>query len=328
MSPPSGGSAWLRCSTTRAALPLVEELLLQAAAVEDEALQAAARSLIARGGKRLRPALVFLAAGFGDRRAALLPAAAAALELAHVASLYHDDVMDRAVTRRGGPSANRELGNPLATVVGTYLFARASALAASLGDAANRLVAGALAEVCAGQLQEVEDAYDIGVSEARHLETLTRKTGALFELPVRLGCLLGGVEGTGAAALLLYARHLGLAFQLADDALDLAGQAKSLGKATGTDLRQGVYSLAVIRALACEGEAGERLRETLGQMELNAANVALALRLIEGSGAIASAMGTARAHAHQARQALAPLPGCSSRRSLGGLAEYAVARSC
>jgi geranylgeranyl pyrophosphate synthase len=322
----SGDSNWLDCERTRSALTRLDAALRDAVAAEEPQLRAMALHLIARGGKRLRPALLFLGAAFGRPAEESLLGVAAALELLHVASLYHDDVIDRALIRRSGLSANARWGNAAAAVAGTYLFARASALLASLGDLPNRLASQASVDLCAGQLQEVENAYNLELTEEEHLEILGRKTATLFELPCRLGAGLTGAAPAHSHALATYGRHLGLAFQLADDALDLVGQASELGKAMGTDLREGVYSLPVLRALRQEGAGGAPLRALLGQTRLRETEVRAARQLVRRSGAVGEALALAREYAGRAQAGLAALPDGPARRSLFRLADYAVSR--
>jgi geranylgeranyl pyrophosphate synthase len=322
-----GSGAWLMCQRTRSTLTQLKGVLEEAVGTSDPQLRKMTLHLIARGGKRLRPALLLLAAGFGDFDDQCCLKAAAAMEFIHVASLYHDDIMDRAPARRGGASANLRWGNTLAALTGTYLFARASALLAPLGDIANHLASQAAVDLCTGQLKEIENAYNLELTEAEYLDILTRKTATLFELPCQLGAYLGGVSLSYADAFAVYGRHLGLAFQLADDALDLAGQAGRLGKATGTDLREGIYGLPVLRALQQDGMVAERLQALLAQARLTEEDVSEALRLVRESGAVADALEVARERARQAQAALGVLPDSLARLSLSHLAEYAIARS-
>jgi len=317
---------WLVCGRTRSALAGLDAIFLEAVQPEDLQLRVMALQVLERGGKRLRPALLFLAAAFGRPDPDGLPRAAAALELVHVASLYHDDVMDRAPLRRGGVSVNAKWGNAPAAAAGTYLFARASALLAALGDTANHLASQASVELCSGQLQEVENAYNVDLSEASHLEILARKTATLFELPCRLGTHLSGAPKERAEPLAAYGRYLGLAFQLADDALDLAGETDQVGKATGADLRAGVYSLPVLLALRSGDETAQRLRALLEQVRLGEDDVQTALRLVRQTG-LAPALAVAREQAERARLELAALPDGPARESLRRLAGHAVERS-
>jgi heptaprenyl diphosphate synthase len=247
------------------------------------------------------------------------------MELLHVASLYHDDVMDRATTRRGAASANSLWGNLLAASGGTLLFARAIGLLASLGDEANRLASAASVRLCTGQLQEVENAYNVDISEEDHLAVLERKTATLFELPCRLGTLLAGAPEETSRVLAQYARALGLAFQLADDALDLSGDESVLGKPTLTDIREGVYSFPIIYALHGNGNGG--LRGTLRKACLDEAEVRDVIASVRRSGAVEVALGRASEFVREAQQSLTALEDTPARESLHRLADFAVSRS-
>jgi heptaprenyl diphosphate synthase len=318
---------WLVCERTGAALGQLDAILRSVVAPADLQLRVMALHLIERGGKRLRPCLLMLAASYGKEfvQTRLLHAAAA-LELVHIASLYHDDVMDRAPRRRRGTSTNARWGNGPATVAGTYLFARANALLASLGPVPNQLASQAWVSLCAGQLQEVENAYNLELSDGEHLEILERKTATLFELPCRLGARMSGASTIHVDALATYGRYLGLAFQVVDDLLDLAGQADIVGKTTGTDLREGVYSLAVLHAVRERSGIGEHLRALLGQARLTEEEIQTALRLVGESGALAEARAIARDYARRAQRTLEVLPDGPGRLSLSRLAEHAVTR--
>lgn len=316
---------WIASPRAAAALARLEPELMRAAETSDRAVHAVAKHLLERGGKRLRPALLFVVAEYGEADPELLLRAATAVELVHVASLYHDDVIDRAPQRRGVHSANRRWGNGVATAVGTFLMSRALERSAALGAHANGLVAGAVMQLCTGQLEEIENAYDIGLAEETHLDVLARKTATLFELPCALGALLAGLSADRTRALTSYGRALGQAFQITDDTLDLCGTAR-LGKRRGTDLREGVYSLAVLRALAA-GPAAGPLREVLLRERLDDADIAAALRLVAQSGTIATAVATAQSAAASALDALWSLPEGAATESLHNLAHLAVDRS-
>jgi heptaprenyl diphosphate synthase len=317
---------WLVCTESRAALAELELVLRDAVNTSDGRLRELARHLVGLGGKRLRPALVLLAGRFGEPAEERLLRAAAAVELLHVASLYHDDVIDRAPTRRGAASANARFGNGSATIGGTYLFSCATALLAGLGDAASRLASEASAEVCVGELQEIENAYNLELEVDEHLDILARKTATLFELPCRLGALLSGVQEAEAESLARYGRELGLAFQVADDALDLIGDASAMGKATRTDLRQGVYSLPVLRVLRHENGDGRRLADLLARLDISSSELDEAAEIVRAAGAVDAALDLARDHAGNARAALCELPPIPARMSMAGLVEFALAR--
>jgi heptaprenyl diphosphate synthase len=318
---------WLVCERTRSTAAQLDAALRAAVTTQELQLRVMALHLIERGGKRLRPVLLLLAASFGACPRDRLLRAAAALELIHIASLYHDDVMDRATVRRAGTSANARWGNSSATFAGTYLFARATSLLATLGNQVNRLASGAAVDLCSGQLLEVENAFNLEVTEDEQLKILARKTATLFELPCRIGAFLGGLTPTQAGALARYGRLLGMAFQLADDTLDLAGDTAEVGKDTGNDLRQGVYSLPMLRAVRGAGSIGKRLQDLLSQAQLSEEDMAAVLRLVRESGAIREGLAMARSFAAAARAALRRLPDGPHRHSLVRLTEFVAARS-
>ncbi|HST38499.1 MAG TPA: polyprenyl synthetase family protein [Conexibacter sp.] len=202
---------------------------------------------IAAGGKRLRPLLVLLAAGDPPRKAAdRLLRSAVAVELIHSASLVHDDVLDRAPTRRGRPTVFAAAGRTAATATGDLLFSRAFAELAAGGEADDvRALSAASSALAQGELMQREDAWDVAVPLARYLERCELKTGALFEAACRLGALAGGGPADELAA---FGRAIGLAFQLLDDVLDVSGPASRTGKARGTDLLDGTVTLPLIVA--------------------------------------------------------------------------------
>jgi len=318
-------SDWLDEPTTEARLGELDEFLRGWVGFSSSRLGAIALHLIGRGGKRLRPALLFLCGSGAPDRDENLRAGAAALELLHVASLYHDDVMDRAETRRGGPSVNAVWGNAMAATGGIYLLSRAMSLLATLPAVAQAHVAVATAEISTGQLREAENSYNLNLTEAEHLQIIGLKTGTLFELPCRLGGELAGAPPATVEALAAYGRNLGLAFQLADDALDLAGHSARLGKPVGADIREGVYSLPILRVL--QREARDRPLATLiGRAQLSPDEVAAAIAIVRESGAINEALALAATYSDRAIAALDPLPRTSAHRSLVNLARYAVER--
>jgi geranylgeranyl pyrophosphate synthase len=301
--------------------------LRRAVEVDDVQLRVMASELVTRRGKRLRAALVFLAGSYGRSAPDELVRAAVALELMHAASLVHDDVMDRARVRRGGASANARWGNGYATLTGTFLFARASALLAALGEAANRLAAAACVALVTGQLNEVDNAYNLDVTLTRRLEILRRKTATLFELPCRLGAHLTESDADRAEALAAYGEDLGLAFQLCDDALDVEGRPDVTGKPGGIDVREGVYSVPVVLALRRDDAPARELREILTRAQLGAGGVARAVELVRASGAASEVRALARARAKSATRRLTALPPGPARTSLAALADFAAARS-
>lgn len=318
---------WLVCPATQAALGRLDVALRHAVEPEHPRLREAASYLLTQEGKRLRPALVLLAGtlgtGAGDD---VLMRAAVAVELLHVGSLYHDDVMDRADVRRRVPSANARWGNIPASVSGTYLFALAASQFSSFGPWANHLASEAAVKLSTGQVLEVEHAYDLELTEPELLDILRKKTATLFELPLRLGSFLAGASEEHVEVLAMYGRELGLAFQLADDALDFVGDGASMGKQTGRDLRAGVYRLPVLMALR-NADTGRQVRDLLERLEPSDEDLAAAADLIRQDGAVGETLAFARERAESAQSCLERLPDGPARLSLHRLAEHVVTRA-
>jgi geranylgeranyl pyrophosphate synthase len=259
-----------------------------------------ASATLAAGGKRLRPMLVLLCAGPGAGEGAVR--AATAVELVHMATLVHDDVLDAAPLRRGHPTVFARAGRPLATAVGDLLFSRAFAeLAPGDGGAERRvrLLAAACVGLARGELAQRRDAFDVSITAERYLERCLLKTASLFEC----ACLIGSdPEPAGAEddALRVYGREIGLAFQLLDDVLDVAGPPERTGKARGTDLLDGTVTLPLIRARALDGSlAGLDLRA------LDAAGADAACDRIAATGALDEVRAEARERVGSAKAALA-----------------------
>ena len=289
--------AWLADDMAR-----IEDLLFEAAGASQLALVAEASThLIKAGGKRLRPALVMICSRAGEPGRRATDLAATAIELVHLATLYHDDVIDETETRRGVPTAHAKWGTDVAVLAGDYLFASGSALGADAGGEVPGILARAIAEVCEGQIAETEAAGDPLRPVEDFLDTIGKKTGALFRASCDLGAATSGAGPDARSALVAFGSHLGLAFQMVDDLLDLTGDAKVTGKTPGTDLKEGVYTLPVL--LACRthpGLAGRLLEGRRGLEDV--------LPVLEGSGALAEALERARAEAAAAEQALEALP--------------------
>lgn len=241
-------------------LERIEKLLVESSIAGTPFLTETATYLTKAGGKRLRPALLALSscmwAGCGPDS----DATAAAIEMTHLATLYHDDVIDEATVRRGVPSANDKWGNTVAILVGDYLFARASSIAADVGGDVPRVLADAIARVVQGQVRELEHLYDIRRSPEHYFSTVDDKTGALLEAASRLGASLAGASPEEAESIRQFGSYFGTAFQIADDLLDISASQEELGKAPGTDLRDGVYTLPLIYAV----EADPSLASALG----------------------------------------------------------------
>jgi geranylgeranyl pyrophosphate synthase len=266
--------------------------------------------------------LTIVAAAVGDVFDDRVISAAAAVELVQVGSLVHDDILDRALTRRGQPTINAVEGVNHAVLAGDYILARAAELAASVSREAAALLADALGDLCEGQALELRDAFDPDRSIDDHVASIRGKTAALFACASRLGAHCGGVSPRNATALGRFGEAFGLSFQVLDDMLDLIGDADRLGKPTGIDIASGVYTLPVLTALR-EAD-GDRLRALLtgrlavgergdaaaspatGSLE-HRSDVAQAIDLVRGSGSIAVALAAVDRYADDARRAVAHL---------------------
>ncbi len=290
-------------------LPRVETALAGAVSAEDPFLDEVAGHLIRAGGKRLRPALAIgaaAAAGVTGPASDDVIRGGAAVELVHMGSLYHDDVMDEADTRRGVESVNHRWGNLVAILAGDYLLARASEIAASLGTEVAGLLAATIARLCDGQVSELRTLFATDRSEVAYFRCITEKTAALMAAACRIGAITSGASRADVEALTAFGTHFGVAFQIADDVLDVIGTDADLGKPAGHDLEEGVYTLPVLRALAGE-EAGRELRALLGG-PVTPETRDKVRDIVIGCGGVGSAVATARAYADDAAAAMAVLP--------------------
>jgi heptaprenyl diphosphate synthase len=307
----------------------VEARLHEAVYSDDPLVAEAARHLVDAGGKRFRPLLVAIAAQFGDPDRPEITTAAAVVELTHLATLYHDDVMDEADVRRGTVSANSRWGNSVAILVGDLLFARAADLAARLGPEAVRIQAHTFGRLVHGQIAETVGPRDSD-PVAHHLHVVTEKTGSLIATSARFGAMFAGAPPPQVGALARFGEQMGIAFQLSDDLLDIASREQESGKTPGTDLREGVPTLPVLYALA-SGERDPdavRLREILAAGPLtDAALHAEALALLRESTALKQARETVRGYAERARTELAGLPSIPALEALETLCDFIADRT-
>jgi heptaprenyl diphosphate synthase len=316
-------------ASVSATLAAVEEALRANVASADPLVAEAGRHLADAGGKRFRPMLVALGAQFGDPTAPEIVPAANVVELTHLATLYHDDVMDEATVRRGAPSANARWGNSVAILVGDYLFARAADLAASLGPEAVHLQARTFGRLVHGQIAETvgprgSDPID------HYLGVITEKTASLIATSARFGGLFSGAAPAHVEALARYGETIGIAFQLSDDLLDIASESVQSGKTPGTDLREGVQTLPVLYALAGDDKdaSAVRLRELLAAGPITDDGLhAEALGLLRESAAMKRARETVRTYAEEARAQLNPLPDGSPKRALESLCDFIADRT-
>jgi heptaprenyl diphosphate synthase len=317
-------------AAVRGIVDRVEQVLRESVDSADPVLAETARHLVDAGGKRFRPLLTALVAQLGDGSIDEdVVLAGAVVELTHLATLYHDDVMDEAPVRRGAPSANARWGNAVAILTGDYLFARAADLAARLGPEAVRIQAATFARLVQGQIAETVGPRDRDPVE-HYLQVIADKTGSLIGTAARFGALFGRLDPAVVAAASAYGETVGVAFQLSDDLLDIASASAESGKTPGTDLREGVPTLPVLYALADDATdpAAVRLREILALGPLgDDALVAEALELLRESAGLKRARETVRGYAELARTHLAQLPDGTARRALESLADLIADRT-
>jgi heptaprenyl diphosphate synthase len=316
-------------SAVSATLGNVEQRLRTAVHSDDLLVAEAARHLFEAGGKRFRPLLTAIAAQFGAGGAADVVLAAVVVELTHLATLYHDDVMDEAPVRRGAESANSRWGNSIAILVGDFLFACAATFAAQLGEDAVRIQAATFARLVHGQIAETVGPRDADPVD-HYLHVIAEKTGSLIATSARFGAMYGGLAPAQVEALARYGEAMGIAFQLSDDVLDIASEPDQSGKMPGTDLREGVPTLPVLYALAAQETdlSSVRLRELLGAGPVTDDLLhGEALGLLRESPALKRARETVRAYAEQARSELAPLPETPARRALESLCDFIAERT-
>jgi len=330
----------------QARLALVEERLRDAVSQSDRLADATSRHLVNAGGKRLRPALALLAAHLGDASRPEVVDAAVVVELTHLATLYHDDVMDSAPTRRGAPAAHEVWGNSVAILTGDLLFARASAVVADLGPQAVRIQAETFERLCLGQLHETVGPLPEDDPVEFYLQVLADKTGSLIATSARFGAMFAGCAPSVVQQVTRYGELAGVAFQLADDVIDVRSDAATTGKTPGTDLREGVATMPVLllrrRVAAASSSRAADLSSRAESRDL--ADDADLLAAIDGDlssdKALASVVARLGAHsvvdetaalaaqwAARAKEAIALLPEGDVKASLIDFADSLVART-
>ncbi|QAY64360.1 polyprenyl synthetase family protein [Xylanimonas allomyrinae] len=310
----------------------VERALADAVASADRLADDVSHHLVAAGGKRLRPFLTLLTGELGDGTRPELLDAAVVVELTHLASLYHDDVMDSAPLRRGAPSVHSVWGNTVAILVGDLLFARASARVAGLGPDAVRLQAETFERLCLGQLHETTGPGEDEDPVEHYLQVLADKTASLLSTSARFGAMFGGAPQAAVETVAAYGEKVGVAFQLADDVLDLASSGAESGKTPGTDLREGIGTMPVLllRQRAARGVASQDDLALLAALDGD----------LSSDAALADVVGRLRAHdvlretrdlavryAREAAAELAPLPAGPVREALEAFASALADRA-
>jgi heptaprenyl diphosphate synthase len=307
-------------------LGTVEERLLEASTADDPYLTKIAQHLLIAGGKRFRPLLALLAAEFGDPEDRRPVEAGVAVELIHLGSLYHDDVIDEAETRRGATSANANWTNTVAILAGDFLMARASEVAAThLSQESVRLLASTYAELVEGQTRELQLTDDLSHSLDDYRQVISGKTASLIRTSARLGSMAANADDSVVEALSTWAWEVGMVFQIADDALDLVADEETIGKPAGSDIREGTFTGPVLRAVA--GPKGGRVREILSEgRPYSDEAVAEVIDLVREGGHVDAALEDATARLATADAALAELPESRPREILEHLGAYLLDR--
>jgi heptaprenyl diphosphate synthase len=320
-----GASEGLR-HTLAEGLAAVNDLLLRRIDHDDPFIAQASGHLAAAGGKRFRPLLTILASELGEGVNDRVVAAATGVELTHLASLYHDDVMDEAEVRRGTPSANAAYDNSTAILVGDLLFGTASDIVADLGPEAVKIQAQTFIRLCSGQIRDDRPCPPGQDPLAYYRGVLADKTGVLIATAARYGAMFGGCDADTVETMRVYGEHLGMAFQLADDLIDISSDAEQTGKTPGTDLREGKRTLPVLHALASTDPADARLQELLvGDLSSDEA-LTEALTLLRAHPAMELARAETYAVARRAQDCLVALPDSEAKAALHALATGVVDR--
>jgi len=311
----------------QAGMEKVESLLLSHIQGDYPLVEETSRHLVAAGGKRLRPLLTLLASHYGDRNRFGIIESAVVCELTHVATLYHDDVMDEATLRRSVESANSRWGNTVAILTGDYLFAKVSALLADIGPEAVRLQASTFERLVIGQIMETQGPQNGEDALAHYLQVVADKTGSLIAASARFGAMVSGAPNEIKETLTIFGEKIGVAFQLADDVIDIASESHQSGKTPGTDLREGVPTLVTLNVMRSTRAEDRELRELVSAPIKDETTVAHVLRELRTHPALDESREQLQQIARDARIALGPLPVNDVTGALFSLCDAIVDRS-
>ena len=305
----------------------VEELLREHIKGDYPLVEETSRHLVAAGGKRLRPLLTLIASHFGDSTRKEIIPAAVVCELTHLATLYHDDVMDEAPLRRGVESANNRWGNTIAILTGDYLFSKASDLLADLGPEAVRLQARTFERLVIGQIMETQGPQNGEDPLAHYMRVVGDKTGSLIATSARFGGLLSGAPREITETLTKFGEQIGIAFQLADDVIDIASESNQSGKTPGTDLREGVPTLVTLNVMESGKSEDAELQRLLSAPIHDEDTVQQVLRALRSHDGLSQAREQLGQVAKKARAALGPLPVNPATGALFSLCDAVIDRS-
>jgi heptaprenyl diphosphate synthase len=309
-----------------AGLDQVEALLSSHIQGDYPLLIETSRHLVEAGGKRFRPLITLLASHFGKGQSDQVIAAAVVCELTHVATLYHDDVMDEAKLRRGVSSANSRWSNTVAILTGDYLFSKASDLLADLGPEAVRLQAKTFERLVIGQIQETQGVKTGDDALKHYLKVVSDKTGSLIATSARFGAMLSGADREIVETLTKFGEKIGIAFQLADDVIDISSDASQSGKVPGTDLREGIPTLVTLQIMSSKRDEDQELKLLL-QSPIPEEKIAEVLIKLRQHSALKDAKNYLHNLSREAKQFLKPLPAIPARSALEGLCDAVIERT-
>ena len=304
-------------------LRAVEKRLKAVVQVPNPILTETSTHLLDAGGKRLRPALILFGAKFDNFDLEKVIPLAVALELIHMATLVHDDVVDAAMTRRGKPTVKARWGNSISTHIGTYLFAKSLILISAYEDKPliSRVLSETSVKMCEGEIQQISSSFDVFQNPKDYFYRINRKTALLIAASAQLGAVACGAPPSVHMPLKRYGHNIGMAFQITDDILDMVADQTQLGKPVGGDLRQGIITLPVIYALK-NSRKKERLTELVQNVEKNEEEVQEAIQAVKDCGAINYSFDVAAKYIQKAKDELAALPPVSVRNTLALAADF------
>lgn len=306
----------------------IDDVFRSVVRLDNPLLSAAVEAIIAAGGKRLRPSILFMSARFHDFNLEHLVPMAAAIELLHTATLVHDDTIDQALVRRGLPTLNALVDPGTTVLVGDYIFAKSAVLSTMGGkQRATRIFAESLVTICEGELEQKLSTHHVNRTIEQYYDRIYSKTAVLFAAAGEIGAVLSDAPEAEVQALRHYGKQLGMAFQIVDDILDLRATTEQLGKPAGSDLRQGTVTLPVMLFMRDADEAGrEMVRLVVENEDRSDAQVEKAISTINRSGAVEGAVIEARRFVNEAKAALSALPEASIKQSMLDLADFVVSR--
>jgi len=310
-------------------LQAIEDKMVRVMTSDLPLLSETSLHLLKAGGKRIRPVFVLLSGKYGQYNRDALEKVAVSLELIHMASLVHDDVIDDADTRRGQPTVKSKWDNRMAMYTGDYIYAKALMVITELGNPLiHQILSGAMVQMCIGEMEQIRDFFNVEQNIRRYLLRIRRKTALLIAISCQLGALATDAPLAVCHSLYRFGYNVGMAYQIIDDLLDLCGTEKAIGKPPGSDLRQGNITLPVLYALEDETIRGPLLREIEAiRACAGTADSSAAVKLVRSSPGIAAAERLADRYIAKALQALESLPAIPAKKNLTEIARFVAQRS-